>query len=157
MKIVLFTLATLIFITNGMSGMLKNDDKNYFIQRYSDKKNIDYANDNSNRNTNYRKSSNYYHPNLMESLIKNNPAFIIEMLQSQQNPQLPQAPKKEEKPAKEDEKQECSICFDGMAAAPVQILACMHKFHKHCISKWLSNNPTCPLCRANNSVEKSKQ
>ena len=55
----------------------------------------------------------------------------------------------------------CSICkndFLSPCAAceaknieepcPVQEGACGHKFHMHCISKWIKNSPTCPMCNA---------
>jgi ankyrin repeat protein len=52
--------------------------------------------------------------------------------------------------------QECSICFELMIANdPVAVIVCNHKFHAHCIDKWLTTpntegnlNTQCPLCRA---------
>lgn len=43
----------------------------------------------------------------------------------------------------------CSICLGDYRKNQVLIMLpqCMHKFHKACISKWLKQNKTCPMCR----------
>eukprot|EP00929_Paragymnodinium_shiwhaense_P122261 TRINITY_DN9489_c0_g1_i8.p1 TRINITY_DN9489_c0_g1~~TRINITY_DN9489_c0_g1_i8.p1 ORF type:complete len:175 (-),score=14.06 TRINITY_DN9489_c0_g1_i8:114-638(-) len=44
----------------------------------------------------------------------------------------------------------CSICLEEFASAPqgsIRPLQCGHQFHDWCISKWLAQNNTCPLCR----------
>ena len=40
----------------------------------------------------------------------------------------------------------CGTCADGeqLKAAPHNT---QHKFHYHCIRRWLENHTTCPLCR----------
>lgn len=44
---------------------------------------------------------------------------------------------------------DCSICLDSIKSKGI-MLNCPgnHKFHKKCISQWLENNNTCPICRA---------
>ncbi|KAK4883711.1 hypothetical protein RN001_007030 [Aquatica leii] len=41
----------------------------------------------------------------------------------------------------------CSICFDKFKTSRTQRLSCEHMYHAKCISRWLSTNPSCPLCR----------
>lgn len=43
--------------------------------------------------------------------------------------------------------QECSICLET-DDKPTQTLSCNHTFHKKCISKWLKNSDSCPMCRS---------
>jgi hypothetical protein len=43
--------------------------------------------------------------------------------------------------------EECCICLDMDNIEIWSMLPCGHKFHSTCISKWLSNNKTCPICR----------
>jgi alpha-D-ribose 1-methylphosphonate 5-triphosphate synthase subunit PhnH len=44
----------------------------------------------------------------------------------------------------------CSVCLSEMAdGEKVSVLtACMHRFHRSCVNKWLRDHDTCPLCRA---------
>eukprot|EP00429_Kryptoperidinium_foliaceum_P101188 CAMPEP_0176254888 /NCGR_PEP_ID=MMETSP0121_2-20121125/36762_1 /TAXON_ID=160619 /ORGANISM="Kryptoperidinium foliaceum, Strain CCMP 1326" /LENGTH=185 /DNA_ID=CAMNT_0017594707 /DNA_START=29 /DNA_END=583 /DNA_ORIENTATION=+ len=45
--------------------------------------------------------------------------------------------------------QECSVCFENMGGAcPVRRLACGHGFHHSCIQRWLQQQASCPLCKA---------
>lgn len=50
-----------------------------------------------------------------------------------------------------DEKENCSICFEELGDEKKEEykLSCNHVYHRDCIAQWLSNNTTCPLCRAN--------
>ncbi|XP_055337457.1 E3 ubiquitin-protein ligase RLIM-like [Paramacrobiotus metropolitanus] len=47
--------------------------------------------------------------------------------------------------------EECIICFEEFELKQeVRVLSCnkTHRFHKHCIDKWLiKNKPNCPICR----------
>jgi hypothetical protein len=40
---------------------------------------------------------------------------------------------------------ECPICYDKQHDTCVY--PCMHSFCKSCISTWMNNNFTCPMCR----------
>lgn len=40
---------------------------------------------------------------------------------------------------------ECYICYEPLNN--IKELKCHHKFHVTCISRWLENNITCPICR----------
>lgn len=40
----------------------------------------------------------------------------------------------------------CPICLDDITDLECE-LTCSHKFHLHCIGKWLDDNTTCPVCR----------
>ena len=47
-----------------------------------------------------------------------------------------------------DSKAKCPICFIRFKNSRlIWVLKCNHFFHKKCISSWIQNNPTCPLCR----------
>ena len=41
----------------------------------------------------------------------------------------------------------CSICFDPHLNTKTLHLPCGHEFHLHCISQWLSQKHSCPICR----------
>jgi len=42
----------------------------------------------------------------------------------------------------------CSICCDVFQDRDcVRQLPCKHQYHKACVDRWLSLNPTCPLCK----------
>ena len=43
--------------------------------------------------------------------------------------------------------EKCSVCLDSGNNSVVKTL-CGHLYHKDCLTSWLSNNRTCPLCRA---------
>ena len=45
--------------------------------------------------------------------------------------------------------EECCICMDIDNTQTWVILPCGHKFHGLCISSWLNNHQTCPVCRLN--------
>lgn len=52
---------------------------------------------------------------------------------------------------------ECNICFIGLnEKVPLQMYCqCTHNsFHEQCIKDWLTNNPTCPICRAKRVVNR---
>lgn len=44
---------------------------------------------------------------------------------------------------------DCSICLNEIVAKSTGFvqMSCTHTFHLKCISKWLSTNNTCPMCR----------
>ncbi|KAG7564158.1 Reverse transcriptase zinc-binding domain [Arabidopsis suecica] len=49
----------------------------------------------------------------------------------------------------------CAICREELAANErLSELPCRHYYHKNCISNWLSNRNTCPLCRHNVELPK---
>ena len=41
---------------------------------------------------------------------------------------------------------ECSICYEEMNN-DIVFTKCKHKFHKKCLSEWISYKNTCPKCR----------
>ncbi len=44
----------------------------------------------------------------------------------------------------------CSICLENFNdTISIIKLECNHTYHKDCITAWLNNNETCPLCRQN--------
>lgn len=44
------------------------------------------------------------------------------------------------------ESKKCSICTEFIEAN-LYMTKCYHLFHKACITKWISENTTCPICR----------
>ena len=47
----------------------------------------------------------------------------------------------------------CVICLSKFTKTDkCRILSCGHLFHSGCLDNWLSNNPTCPVCRLNVSI-----
>ena len=46
----------------------------------------------------------------------------------------------------------CSICFENMLN-DIYRLDCAHRFHKQCVTEWLTRKQTCPLCRRPHSYE----
>ncbi|HSX37318.1 MAG TPA: RING finger domain-containing protein [Chlamydiales bacterium] len=47
----------------------------------------------------------------------------------------------------------CPICFEPlMNGENYTALECMHLFHQECIAKWVSQQPSCPLCRKITSI-----
>lgn len=49
----------------------------------------------------------------------------------------------------------CCICLGKMlsedAVEIAYLVRCKHSYHRHCIFNWIRNNPTCPMCRSDNS------
>ena len=43
--------------------------------------------------------------------------------------------------------EECCICLEKQKEKELTILRCKHTFHQKCMTKWLENNRTCPMCR----------
>jgi hypothetical protein len=41
---------------------------------------------------------------------------------------------------------QCSICLEGFESTAVK-LGCDHLFHRTCITRWLREHTTCPICR----------
>lgn len=50
---------------------------------------------------------------------------------------------------------ECTICLEKMGSS-ISYLECSHYFHKECISKWLEEHPTCPICRSRVHTQKDQ-
>jgi len=49
----------------------------------------------------------------------------------------------------EELKATCPICLEDVPASmSVTVLPCGHWYHHECISEWLTENPSCALCRA---------
>lgn len=48
-----------------------------------------------------------------------------------------------------DGKAECTICIDELVKGDeVSVLPCAHWFHGECVTLWLKEHNTCPICRA---------
>ncbi|GLT89209.1 hypothetical protein SLE2022_072030 [Rubroshorea leprosula] len=50
---------------------------------------------------------------------------------------------------------DCSICLGVFGDGDkVKVLPqCQHLYHSECVDKWLSNEPSCPLCRSSIQVD----
>lgn len=45
---------------------------------------------------------------------------------------------------------QCQICFCNYdEGEKLRMLPCFHDYHVQCIDRWLKDNTTCPICRAN--------
>lgn len=42
---------------------------------------------------------------------------------------------------------ECPICLNIITSKEKYITNCNHMFHKECITEWILNTYTCPICR----------
>jgi hypothetical protein len=47
---------------------------------------------------------------------------------------------------------ECSICLEAVNPNDRRVLGCTHQFHPACITPWLNQNPSCPICRTHVSL-----
>ena len=57
-----------------------------------------------------------------------------------------------------DKKTECSICQEEMVENEVIYkLTCRHSYHQQCVTSWLTNHNTCPLCRLELPKEENKK
>jgi len=54
----------------------------------------------------------------------------------------------EQPPLESDESEEsCVVCLNEFVEGQaLRQLPCSHRFHQHCIDKWLSRRKVCPLC-----------
>jgi len=43
--------------------------------------------------------------------------------------------------------QECPICYEMIYQNDMCTLPCAHMFHGSCVTQWLRQNPSCPVCR----------
>ena len=44
----------------------------------------------------------------------------------------------------------CAVCQEESIAGDIfMTLPCFHRFHKDCITPWITQNPTCPTCKHN--------
>jgi hypothetical protein len=41
----------------------------------------------------------------------------------------------------------CVICTEKIEDDDAKFLPCFHKFHRECIHAWITQNPSCPVCR----------
>ncbi|TRY56119.1 hypothetical protein DNTS_015249 [Danionella cerebrum] len=63
--------------------------------------------------------------------------------------QIEQLPIKTYNPAHSAGKTDCQICFSEYKAGErLRMLPCLHDYHVKCIDRWLKENATCPICRA---------
>mmetsp|Transcript_7725 Transcript_7725/g.8974 ORF Transcript_7725/g.8974 Transcript_7725/m.8974 type:complete len:525 (+) Transcript_7725:75-1649(+) len=42
---------------------------------------------------------------------------------------------------------ECSICYEPNSVGVTVLGECGHRFHRECISRWLNDKESCPICR----------
>jgi hypothetical protein len=43
--------------------------------------------------------------------------------------------------------EECPICLNNITDDTKKITQCKHTFHTECLTRWLHDNNSCPLCR----------
>jgi hypothetical protein len=50
----------------------------------------------------------------------------------------------------------CSVCLLTFAKGDVvlQLLPCLHLFHKNCVKNWWERQKSCPFCREKNKTKK---
>lgn len=55
----------------------------------------------------------------------------------------------EAKATQNDVGKQCMICLeDYNIGDEIVTITCMHRYHKACVAPWISNSPTCPVCKA---------
>ena len=42
---------------------------------------------------------------------------------------------------------DCPICYESLNTRSTRSTSCMHRFHDDCLTIWLTNGHTCPICR----------
>jgi len=42
----------------------------------------------------------------------------------------------------------CPVCLESLEDGASSYLRCSHRFHQHCIARWLRQQMSCPVCRA---------
>ncbi|XP_076127727.1 uncharacterized protein LOC143108971 [Alosa pseudoharengus] len=63
--------------------------------------------------------------------------------------EIERLPTKAYNPAHSAGKTECQICFcEYTEGEQLRMLPCLHDYHVKCIDRWLKENVTCPICRA---------
>lgn len=67
--------------------------------------------------------------------------------------EIERLPTKVYNPAHNAGKTDCQICFsDYNKGEKLRMLPCFHDYHVKCIDRWLKENASCPICRAEVSV-----
>lgn len=67
--------------------------------------------------------------------------------------EIERLPVKTYDPAHNAGKTDCQICFsDYKKGERLRMLPCLHDYHVKCIDRWLKENATCPICRADVST-----
>ncbi|KAG7329397.1 hypothetical protein KOW79_007571 [Hemibagrus wyckioides] len=67
--------------------------------------------------------------------------------------EIERLPAKVYDPAHNAGKTDCQICFsDYKKGEKLRMLPCFHDYHVKCIDRWLKENATCPICRADVSL-----
>ncbi|XP_012697969.1 uncharacterized protein si:ch211-59o9.10 [Clupea harengus] len=70
--------------------------------------------------------------------------------------EIERLPTKAYNPAHSAGKTECQICFcEYTEGEQLRMLPCLHDYHVKCIDRWLKENVTCPICRADVSQTSS--
>ena len=48
----------------------------------------------------------------------------------------------------------CPICFEKISKKNCFSSLCNHKYHYHCINRWVKLHNTCPMCRKEIQIKK---
>ena len=55
----------------------------------------------------------------------------------------------EAKATANDVDKQCMICLDNYAVGDdILTITCLHRYHKSCVTPWISSSPICPVCKA---------
>jgi hypothetical protein len=57
---------------------------------------------------------------------------------------------------KTNQQKNCQICLDDIES-DIEFLPCIHAFHRKCISLWLVDHPTCPICKTPIHIQTPQQ
>ncbi|CAE8585321.1 unnamed protein product, partial [Polarella glacialis] len=50
--------------------------------------------------------------------------------------------------AADDDSRKCMVCLEQFQAGDsLRILPCLHRYHRDCVVRWLSENRRCPICK----------
>ncbi|XP_051547905.1 E3 ubiquitin-protein ligase RLIM-like isoform X1 [Myxocyprinus asiaticus] len=108
-----------------------------------------------------RRQPSHLHMDVFDDLQGNNYEALLAFEEQQgavakntlSKAEIERLPTKVYDPSHSAGKTDCQICFSEYKAGErLRMLPCLHDYHVKCIDRWLKENATCPICRADISI-----